>query len=217
MKKPEFTNLSRGIVIAADVNTLEALRFLSTIACKIETVAAIKIGYSLGLRFGLGVVTRAIRESSSLPIIYDHQKAGTDIPQMGLSFAQICSDFGLTAMIIFPMSGPRTLEGFARAAFDKGVEPIVGLAMTHQSYLASEGGYICEDAPERICSDAIALGVDSFVMPATKPSLTRRLTDQFVQPLKGAKILMPGVGRQGGSVRDSVVMAPGKRVFPIIG
>src|SRR5205085_2473064 len=122
-----FGDRDRGIILAADVDDLDKLRGLLDQISGIPEMAAIKLGFSLGLRFGLPNVVKTVREISTLPVIYDHQKAGTDIPQMGAPFAALCREAGIDGVIFFPQAGPKTLEGFVSSAIAEKLVPIVGL------------------------------------------------------------------------------------------
>jgi len=212
-----FCGRECGIIIAADVSTLPDLRTLAALGASVREVTAIKVGFSLALRHGLPAAVTTIKEVSDLPVIYDHQKAGTDIPQMGKPFALACHDAGVQGVIIFPHAGPKTLEGFVEAAFDNGLVPIVGLVMTHPAYLQSEGGYLRDDAPRLICEAALRLGVVDFVLPGTKPGLVKSFSESAFRGVEGVKILMPGIGAQGGSIRPAFEAAAPHRRFAIVG
>jgi orotidine-5'-phosphate decarboxylase len=120
-------------------------------------------------------------------------------------------------VIFFAQAGPRTLEGFVTAAFDADLMPIVGLVMTHDAYLASEGGYIVDEAPQRMAETAIGLGVTDFVLPGTKPEIVQRFAAGSLSGVKGASIMMPGIGSQGGSLGTAFQAARPHRRFAIIG
>ena len=214
---------SRGIIIAADVATLSDLRALVTMAATAPDVVAIKIGFTLALRHGLPAAVNVVNEVPHcmgrlpLPVIYDHQKAGTDIPQMGKPFCEACREAGAQAVIFFPQAGPKTLEGFVRAALECELVPVVGLVMSHAAYLQSEGGYITDDAPDSICRTAVSLGVTNYVLPATKPDLVTRFAKGPLNALKPATIMMPGIGSQEGSLSRAFEAAGDHRRFAIIG
>ena len=207
---------NRSIALAADVRSLEDLRALLLAAKTSSAVGAVKIGFSLALRHGLAAVVAEVRGITGLPIVYDHQKAGTDIPEMGQLFANVCSEAGVDALIIFPHSGPRTLEAFVAAAFQNTIVPIVGLTMTHRGYIQSDGGYIVDQAPFQICETALRLGVTNFVLPATNPSIVQQFS---AGPLRNvaATIWLPGIGRQGGSLTAALKSASPHKAVGIIG
>ncbi|HEV7747694.1 MAG TPA: orotidine 5'-phosphate decarboxylase / HUMPS family protein [Pyrinomonadaceae bacterium] len=215
--KGYFLSAQGGIVIAADVTSLDELRSLITLARTVPEVCAVKIGFSLAIRYGLSTVVRVIKGESDLPIIYDHQKAATDIPQMGVPFAEACQSAGVESVILFPHAGPQTLEQFVSAAFASSLIPIVGLVMTHPAYLESEGGYIIDTAPESICKTAANAGVINYVLPGTKTELIRSFSEGLLAPIRPAAILMPGIGTQGGRIDAAFKAAKGHRSFAIIG
>ncbi len=207
----------KGIILAADVPTLEELRRLVQIASEFPEVVALKLGFALGLRYGLGEAVAIVKQGSRLPVIYDHQKAGTDIPQMGKLFAEVCRDAGACALIFFPQAGPKTLEGFVSASFQFGLTPIVGLVMTHEAYLRSEGGYIVDEAPEMMAKTAISLGVRNFVLPGTKAACVKKFASGVLADVEASGIMMPGIGSQGGSLAAAFRAAKPHRRFAIIG
>jgi orotidine-5'-phosphate decarboxylase len=212
-----FLKVSKGIIVAADVSTITDLKKLADLSSQVPEVAAIKVGFSLALRYGLPSVVRAVNEVCSLPVIYDHQKAATDIPAMGKPFAKVCHDAGVQGVIFFPHAGPKTLEAFVSSAFESDLVPIVGLAMTHEAYLQSEGGFIIDSAPNAICEVAIDHNVRSFVLPGTKVDIVKHFADGPLAEIQPATIMMPGIGSQGGSIARAFEAAQGHNPFAIIG
>jgi len=206
-----------GLVLAADVSSLEELKRTVEVCAEFPEVVAIKIGCTLALRYGLPAAVSTIKQMSTFHILYDHQKAATDIPQMGQSFMEACRDSGVQTVILFPQAGPRTLEGFVSAAFKSGLKPTVGLVMTHPGYLASDGGFILDEAPERIASAAIRMGVDSFVLPGTRPDVIKHYSTGVLATIPRASIMMPGIGSQGGDLVAACTAAKPHGRFPIVG
>jgi orotidine-5'-phosphate decarboxylase len=212
-----FLSHKTGIILAADVAELADVRRLAELGAEVPEVVGLKVGFTLALRHGLGVVVNAVKEVSQLPVIYDHQKAATDIPAMGAPFAAACRAGGVEGVIFFAQAGPRTLEAFVAAAFDHGLSPIVGLAMTHPAYLQSEGGFIADDAPDRICKIAIEMGVRHYVLPGTKTDLVARFAGGPLKAVSGATIMMPGIGSQGGTIASAFQAAAPHGRFAIVG
>lgn len=191
-----FSEVERGIVLAADVFFLENLRKLVEQAIGISQVVGIKAGFLLTLKYGLPSIVKAVNKISSLPIIYDHQKAATDIPAMGRPFAETYRNAGVKGVIFFPQAGPKTLRVFVSAAFDHEIEPFLELAMTHPQYLSNEGGYIVSAAPEKICAVGMELGVRNFVLPGTKPDVVRKFAQGPLKAIQPATIMLPGKARK---------------------
>lgn len=210
-------NRKYGIIIACDVLTLEDLSALVRCGETNEVIVGYKIGFTLGLRFGLRHVVDTIRSDSSLPVIYDHQKAGTDIPQMGVPLAKCCKEAGISGIIIFPQAGPETMISFIEAIRKVGATPIVGGVMTHRAFLRSEGGYIDDSAPSEIYRKAAENGVDYFVLPGNRPELIRRYVGEISEVIKCANILMPGIETQGGKINEAFNAATGHRCYAIVG
>jgi orotidine-5'-phosphate decarboxylase len=213
----DLLKAKRGVIIAADVTSLDHLRQLLEISAELPEVVAIKVGFSLALRYGLPPVVKMIKEESHLPVIYDHQKAGTDIPAMGRAFAESCCEAGVHGVIFFPMAGPETLGAFVSASTDYGQVPIVGLVMTHPAYFISEGGFIDDNAPSKIGKLSVKAGVRHFVLPGNKPDVVREFCQTVLEPARPASIMMPGIGSQGGSVARAFAAVSGHRPFAIIG
>jgi orotidine-5'-phosphate decarboxylase len=212
-----FHHRNTGLILAADVITLSDLDELLQLAAITPAVMAVKVGFTLALRFGLRHVVQHIRSKREIPVIYDHQKAATDIPEMGPPFAKACRDCGVDAVIFFPQAGPRTLEAFVAAAFQEEILPIIGLVMTHSAYLASEGGFIVDNAPDRIFEIGLKLGVSSYVLPGTKPDLVERFALRLSREKLDATVMMPGIGTQGGTVQKAFRAAGLVRRLAIVG
>ena len=75
--------LTHGIIPALDNATLDGVLKTVEACAAIEGVVGFKIGLTTALQLGLSKAVSTIREITDLPIIYDHQKAGADIPDMG--------------------------------------------------------------------------------------------------------------------------------------
>lgn len=207
-----------GIVIACDVATLEALERLVEVTSVVPEATGYKIGFSLGLRYGLAEVVRCIRARSDKPIIYDHQKGGTDIPQMGRAFADVCDHAGVNGAILFPHSGPATLEAWLDALMDKGIVPLVGWVMTHPKFLASEGGFIADDAYRHVYPICFGRGVTHFILPATKPQHVAALRQEGENLGKrNIVVLSPGIGRQKADIDVVKKCFVGVKWSPIVG
>lgn len=156
-------------------------------------VSSFKVGFSLGLGEGLPRVVAAIRAHTEKPVVYDHQKAATDIPDTGDLFARTLARAGIGEAILFPQAGPATLRGWVKGLRDHGVEPVVGGLMTHAGFLESEGGFLVDRSVAAVYALAAELGVRRFVVPLTKPAAIRGL----VFPAD-AIFYSPGFGAQGG-------------------
>ncbi len=208
-------NRDKSIVIACDVN-LEKFEKIVRETADIEGIGGYKIGFGLALANGLPKVVEVCRRYSTKPIIYDHQKAGTDIPETGKLFATTCKDAGIDAIILLCQSGPETEKAWIAACQNETLEVIVGGLMTHAKYLRSEGGFIADDAVSEVYSIAADNGVNEFVVPGNKPDKIKEiktlLESKGVDPIFHA----PGFISQGGNVSEAATAA-GTKWHAIIG
>ena len=207
-------SLPYGIIIACDVKTPKELKFLVESTAGIEGIVGYKIGFMLGLLHSLPAAVETVKEMTDLPVVYDYQKAGSDIPQMGEEFAAVMKASNVDSAIIFPQAGPKTEEAFVMALQKEGIIPMVGGEMTHPQFLAKDGGYILDDAPERIYELAAKLGVEHFVVPGNKPDKIRKYLGMLPE---NSKICMRGIGRQGGEIEAAFNACNGYNAYAIIG
>lgn len=104
--------------------------------------AGFKLGFGLGLGHGLPETVRRIREWTDKPLIYDHQKAATDIPDTGALFGDVMKMAGDQRGDFVSAHGAAHAGGVdARDAGAADESVIVGAVMTHPAYLVSEGGF----------------------------------------------------------------------------
>jgi orotidine-5'-phosphate decarboxylase len=208
----KLIKLDRSIIPSCDFSSIEKLKELVKETADVEGIGAYKIGFSLAVPYGVPKVVSVIREVTDLPIIYDHQKAGTDIPDMADAFMKAVK--GVDAVILFPQAGPETEKAWINASKKAGFGVIVGGEMTHKGYLVNDGGFIADDAPERIYELAASLGVKDFVVPGNKPEKIkdyRELLERF-KPV----FYSPGLVAQGGKLTESA-KAAGSNWHAIVG
>ena len=187
------------IIAALDTGDLEQAADLAGAIAEHPNCRALKVGFALGLSHGLpAVVARLARAAPRLPLIYDHQKAGTDIPDTGALFARTLAHAGISEVILFPLAGPVTQQVWIEACLEQGLKVIVGAVMTHTAYIASEGGYLRDTAALEIYSAAYAAGVRAFVVPLTRPEHTRQLIAAAGLDAE-CEYYSPGYGAQGGN------------------
>ena len=207
--------LKKSIIPSCDVDSLEKLGKLVKETCSVKGIGAYKIGFELVILFGIKEVIKTIRKYTKLPIIYDHQKAGTDIPDTGIKFMKACK--GVDAVILFPQAGPETEKAWIKAAQKEGMHVIIGGEMTHPGYLSGDGGFLEDDAPTRMYEIAASLGVKDFVVPGNKPDRIKFYRD-FLKGVgvKEPVFYSPGLITQGGDVSEGA-KAAGENWHAIIG
>ena len=206
----------KSIIPACDKIPLEKLEEIVKVSAKFEEVGAYKIGFYLGLKYSLPRIVEIIRKYTQKPIIYDHQKAGTDIPDMGRKLVELCKEIGIDALIIFPQSGPETEKSCIEAAKEYGIGILVGGLMTHPKYKRSEGGFIEDKAIMEIYSIAANLGVDNFVVPGNKPDEIKRIREFLIGKGINPTFYAPGFISQGGKLSEAAKVA-GDNWHAIIG
>lgn len=208
----------RSIEVAADVRGRSAYKQLITNTNAVDGISGYKVGLRLGLDLGLSNVVSIARDYTDKNIIYDHQKAGNDIPDMGTEFADVCRLAGVNAVILFPFGGKATEEAWIKAAQDAGLYVLVGGHMTQPKFLASEEGYIADDAPDRIYTLAADLGVRDFVVPGNKLEFVvhyRQLLEEILG-INNFDLHAPGFITQGGEISEFAKQA-GNRWHAIVG
>lgn len=192
--------MERSIVIACDISSKDELERLVAATDPIPKVGGYKVGFSLALKHGLPAVVEAVRMHSRKPVIYDHQKAGTDVPHTGANFARVMAESGVDYAILFPFASPSTAEAWIRALAEEGVIPIVGAFMTTPDFSAERGGYISDDSVRRIFDLACSLGVADFVLPGNNPDEASRLRTLIEAKASAPCYFLPGLGAQGGDI-----------------
>jgi len=201
----------RKLIPALDCDLEQALELVAKVD-QVDSVYGYKVGFVLGLAHGLPKVVKELRRLSSKPLIYDHQKAGTDIPDTGEAFAHTLGKAGIDEAILFPQAGPETLAGWTRALQKERLKVVVGGVMTHPRYLASEGGFLVDERIMGAYAAAAQQGVRAFVVPMTKPAVVKAIADSLGPG--DWEFYSPGLGAQGGSLAGFDFL---KRHYAIIG
>jgi orotidine-5'-phosphate decarboxylase len=163
-------DLKKSIVPACDLICMEDYVSLIKQTHDLDFIGGYKVGFSMGLAYGLENVVSAARDHTGKPLIYDHQKAGTDIPDTGEIFAEVMSLSGINGVILFPQAGPATAESWVKACQDKDLTVIMGIIMTHEKFMFDRGGFIDNTRALQLFEDAsMKWGVKEFVIPGNHP------------------------------------------------
>ncbi len=211
-------NKNRGVIVATDVTTMKELEYLVKETCKVPGIEGYKIGLALALTYGIEMVVVTIRKYTKLPIIYDHQKAGNDIPEMGSTFATVVACGGVDAAILFPFGGRLTEKTWIQACEDAGLIVLVGGHMTQKQFLKSEKGFIADEAPEAIYVEAALCGVTNFVVPGNKVEYVEKYR-QLLEGILGVGnfvLWAPGFISQKGEITEFAKKA-GDKWIAIVG
>jgi orotidine-5'-phosphate decarboxylase len=215
--KQKIIALERSVIPACDVETLEEFEEIVKQTHAVRGIGAYKVGFDLGLGFGLPKIVETARKYTDKPIIYDHQKAGTDIPDTGKNFARRMKNSGIDTVILFPQAGTETERAWIYHALDYGLNVIVGGPMTHPGYKASEGGYLSDEGVFSMIRNAAKLGINNFVVPGTKLEDFKRVV-QIVKEegIENPSYYSPGLVEQGGKISEAAKIA-GKSFHGIVG
>ncbi|MEM8973330.1 MAG: hypothetical protein AAGD43_14820 [Pseudomonadota bacterium] len=104
---------------------------------------------------------------TDLAIVYDHQKAGPDIPDMGPKFCVLAAEAGVSGLILFPIAGPKAVNVFAGGTFNSGLLPLMGGDLPLRVYNASGGGYVVDDTLDHIFQRAVHHGASHLLFQET--------------------------------------------------
>ncbi len=193
----------QSVIPSLDISDLERAKNIVKQTCEVKGIGAYKIGFELALKYGLKKVVEEIKGISELPVIYDHQKAGTDVPFTGERFADICEESGVDAVILFPQAGPATETAWINALQKKNLTVLVGGEMTHPKYLEKDGGFIVNTAPDEIYKIALELGVKDFVVPGNKPERIKYYSASIFASQPEIAFYSPGLISQGGIISET--------------
>lgn len=211
-------NCKKSIIPACDVATLEEYEELVNQTKDIPGISSYKLGFELALRFGLPKLVEITRLKCACnkPLIYDHQKAATDIPDTGVKFAKTLKSSGIDIAILFPQAGPVTQSAWIEACRDEGLGVMVGGLMTHKGYAQSDGGYLADSGILQIYTNAAKAGIKDFIVPGTKPAEIQKIRELIESHGITPTFYSPGYAAQGGSIEPALNAAAG-RLHPIVG
>lgn len=209
---------THGIMPALDAESMDAIKRVVEATTRIDGVVAYKVGLTAVLRLGLASAVRELRSVTDLPIVYDHQKAGPDVPDMAGKFTALCREAGVNGLILFPVAGPRAVAEFVGNTLKNRMLPIVGGDLPLPDYNISGGGYIADDGLRRIIEASIRLGADHFVVPANDPKKVEALAAWLSSEMRTPpSLFLPGIGALGGSISATFAVARGCRLYAVVG
>jgi orotidine-5'-phosphate decarboxylase len=215
--KPLRFRSRHGIIVALDADSVDACKETIDLTTTVRGVVGYKLGMTMALRLGLAKAVRQLRAHTDLPLLYDHQKAGPDVFDMAPKFAGLCARAKVDGLILFPTAGPRAVEGFVGETIKHGMMAIVGGDLPFPDYNVSGGGYVADDALERIIDKAIEFGADHFVVPGNTPDKLRYHSARLKAKIANPVFVVPGIGPLGGKIGDLVAAANGCSVYGVVG
>ena len=235
----KIIKLDKSIIPACDM-PLNLFEKLVKETADVEKIGGYKIGFFLALQYGLPkLVDIAKKYAPNKAVIYDHQKAGTDIPDLSKKFVDACKFANVDAVILFPQSGPITQYEWIKAAQDADLEVIIGGLMTHPRYLQEDfsnskdknyteifkelgfeedlTGYLTRPAPEQIYSLSAKMGITNFVVPGNKPDEIKYFKELIISHgIENPVFFAPGFIAQGGELSEGA-KAAGNYFHGIVG
>lgn len=206
-----------GVIVALDADTVDASKRTIDLTTQVDGVVGYKLGMTMALRLGLAEAVRQLRAHTDLPLLYDHQKAGPDVFDMAAKFAALCAEAKVDGLILFPIAGPRAVKAFVGEALKHGLLPLVGGDLPFPDYNVSGGGYVADDALERIIDQAVEAGADHFVVPGNTPDKLRHHSARLRAKLREPVFVVPGIGPLGGKIGELVAAANGCSVYGVVG
>ncbi len=205
----------KSLIPACDVSP-KRFEILVKETANIQEVGAYKLGFMLAMTIGLPKACEIARKYTEKPLIYDHQKAATDIPDTGSAFMKICRDAGINAVILFPQAGIETERAWIKAGKEHNLRVIVGGLMTHKGYTIAEGGFLADEAILEMYLTAVKSGVNDFVVPGTKPDAIHKIRETLEEIGCEPTFYSPGLITQKGDISEAL-LAAGSRWHAIIG
>ena len=198
-----------GIVPALDLLTVGDLQRVVSATCEVEGIVAYKLGLQAVLHIGLFEAVATVRALTDLPIIYDHQKAGADMPDSAEGFVHICAQADIAGLILFPVAGPTAVREFVGHTLAAGLDAVVGGHIPVPDYTASGGGYFVDDVLDLIARDAVAVGAKQVVLPANDTAGIRRRSRWLCEHVADPVVYLTGIGPLGGTIAESFAAAEG--------
>jgi len=207
-----------GILISADVESRAELERIVTSTHNLDQVIGYKLGVLCSLSLGLSECTSLVKNHCDKQIIYDHQKAGNDIPDITRRLVSLTYKEGVTGFILFPFAGPAVMQAAIREGQSVGLRMIVGGYMTHPMFIEDDGGFIPQSLPQRIFDEAARLGVTDFVLPGNQPDVASAYASSISVAVQSPTFWTPGIGKQGGSICALRAKLPANaNLIPIVG
>ena len=206
-----------GIIVALDADTVDACKKTIDLTTTVDGVVGYKLGMTMALNLGLAEAVRQLRSHTDLPLLYDHQKAGPDVVDMAAKFAALCANAKVDGLILVPLAGPRAVEGFVGESLKQGILPLVGGDLPFPDFNISGGGYVADDALERIIDKAVEAGANHFVVPGNTTAKLAHHSERLKSKLRAPVFIVPGIGPLGGKIGDLVRAANGCSVYGVVG
>jgi orotidine-5'-phosphate decarboxylase len=211
-----------AVMPALDMASLEKAKILATRLANVsKMIAGFKIGSLLVMENGLPEVCREL--GTTIPLILDMQKHGTDVPSVVEEQIEIVARHGIKFCIgaplgagsCLPESREGTLETFVSACQKNKIHPVILLEMTQPGANRFLANGACEDLARLVCD----LEVSYVVAPANKPDRIKMYRSIFLSKGAQIQIISPGVGPQktGNAVDDAASAVSAGADYLVVG
>lgn len=165
----ELFSLKNGILISISSADLSIIEKVIAGCNKLPYIAGFKINSEVTLINGLKNVVSSVKRYTEKPLIYDHQKFGSDMPEIYTeSLFDTIKASGVDGLVVFPLSGKKVLEVIVDKCLKIDLLPIVSGDLSYKGYFNDEGGYIYGDTQQRIYLEAASIGVSHFMMSCNR-------------------------------------------------
>lgn len=179
------------------------------------------VGYRVGpipvLKNGLDKIADILRDRADKPVIYDHQKFGSDVPDIcSGKILDYIKESGFDAIVILPLSGKEVLESIITKCTKINLLPIVCGDLPYHGYFLAEGGYITTDIQQRIYLGAASLGVSHLMMSCNRMDKIKIYCHQLDAIVGQLKIFITAISSPGCSeLPDSCSQLMQKKVYAV--
>jgi len=190
----ELFEQKNGVII--DLGYLQDKFLIDTIDAtnSIPFVVGYKIGALPVLEAGLKDTLRSIRKISSKPLLYDHQKLGSDLPDIYKGrILDLIKSYGADGVFLFPLGGKEVLEAIINKCIEIELIPVVCGDLSYKGFFAEEGGYIDIDVQQRIYLDAANYGVSHFMMSCNRVDRIKIYCHQLGGIIGQLKLIFTGI------------------------
>ncbi|MCK4635058.1 MAG: orotidine 5'-phosphate decarboxylase [Candidatus Aenigmarchaeota archaeon] len=237
--------MERSVIPACDV-PFDKFEEIVEATADVEKICAYKVGFTLGYLESLPKVTKLVRDKTDKIVIFDHQKAATDITFTAKQFMDVMEKAEVDAVILDPQSGPAVQYDWTKEAQSRNLGVIIVTEMTHPRYLDGDfrqltnkkgelvrdytkifkeelgidrdiPGYQRKGSVRDKIEIAARMGIQDYVMPGNKPDKIKLFKEWLAEfGVKDPGVYSPGLIRQGGNINEGAEAA-GNRFHGIVG
>lgn len=180
-----------GIIVALDLRNIDSAIKLAKEIGKAKGNFALKIGRPLEMQCGKRIISK-IKKVSKVPLIYDGKIA--DIPFISSEIAEIAYEAGADAVIMHSFVGSDVVKEIINLNMG---DVITVVEMTHPGAVE-----YYQPNSEKMAKDALELGVDGIVLPATRPGRVKKISNLVSESIY---VISPGIRAQGAKPGDAII------------